>query len=111
MTSEELSIAQEKIFEAGAVDVYFTPIFMKKNRPSYKISVMTKHENFEKVVYAIFNWTKTIGIRFVEMNRIEMDREKANIDFHNMSIGVKISSLEDLRKIKAEIEDLKKYIE
>ncbi|WP_041741597.1 nickel pincer cofactor biosynthesis protein LarC2 [Caldicellulosiruptor kronotskyensis] len=110
MTGEHLSLALEKIMQSGALDVYFTPIFMKKGRPAYKIGVITKAKNFENVASAIFRWTSTIGIRFVKMQRIEMERQEKRIQ-DNPELRLKISSYEDIKKIKLEFEDIKKLTE
>ncbi|ACM60729.1 hypothetical protein B0S90_1931 [Caldicellulosiruptor bescii] len=110
MTGEELSLAFEKIMQSGALDVYFTPIFMKKGRPAYKIGVITKAQNFEDVASAIFRWTSTIGIRFVKMQRIEMERQEKRIQ-DNPELRLKISSYEDIKRIKLEFEDIKKLTE
>ncbi|MEZ0536928.1 nickel insertion protein [Caldicellulosiruptoraceae bacterium PP1] len=110
MTGEELSIAMEKIFEAGALDVYFTPIFMKKNRPAVKLGVIAKKSNLDDVIYSILKWTSTIGIRMVDLNRVEMERKKDDVEVDGKKINIKISSYKDIRRIKAEAEDIKKYI-
>jgi len=110
MTGEHLSLALEKIMQSGALDVYFTPIYMKKGRPAYKIGVITKANNFDNVVYAIFRWTSTIGVRFVKMQRIEMERYEKIIQ-DNPELRLKISSYEDIKRIKLEFEDIKKLTE
>ncbi|WP_277601408.1 nickel pincer cofactor biosynthesis protein LarC2 [Caldicellulosiruptor changbaiensis] len=109
MTGEELSLALDKIMQAGALDVYFTPIYMKKGRPAYKLGVIVKGESLEDVVDAIFRWTSTIGIRYVELRRIEMERRQENIK--DTPLRLKISSYKDIKRLKLEFEDIKKLTE
>lgn len=107
MTGEEMALALEKIMQSGALDVYFTPIYMKKGRPAYKIGVITSYDNFERVVESIFRWTSTIGIRFINLERIEMDRKFKKVE-ENPQIRLKVSSYKDIKRLKLEFEDLKK---
>lgn len=109
MTGEELSLALEKIMQAGALDVYFTPIYMKKGRPAYKLGVIAKSESFEDVVDAVFRWTSTIGVRYVELKRIEMERKQENMK--EVPLRLKISSYKDIKRLKLEFEDIKKLTE
>lgn len=109
MTGEELSLALDRIMQAGALDVYFTPIYMKKGRPAHKLGVIVKGESFEDVVDAIFRWTSTIGLRYVELGRIEMEREQKEIK--DIPLRLKVSSYKDVKRLKVEFEDIKKLIE
>jgi len=109
MTGEELSLSAEKIMQAGALDVYFIPIYMKKGRPAYKLGVIVRSKNFEDVVDAIFRWTSTIGVRYVELKRIEMERKQENIK--EVPLRLKISSYKDIKRLKLEFEDIKKLTE
>lgn len=110
MTGEELSLALEKIMQSGARDVYFTPIFMKKGRPAYKIGIIATYEDFESIVEAIFKWTSTIGIRYSNINRVEMQR-KSKIIEENPKVTLKLSSYKDIKRLKLEFEDVKKLTE
>lgn len=109
MTGEEMGLALEKIMEAGAVDVYFTPVYMKKGRPAYKLGAIVSEGELESVIEAIFRWTSTIGIRLIPLIKIEMDRESKVVNV-KPEIRLKVSSLKDIRKIKLEFEDLKRLI-
>ena len=61
-TGETLAYCMEKLFEAGAKDVWYTPIFMKKGRPAYALSVMCKEDVKDACIKVIFRETSAIGI-------------------------------------------------
>ncbi|WAM33020.1 LarC family nickel insertion protein [Caldicellulosiruptor morganii] len=109
MTGEELSFALDRIMQSGALDVYFTPIYMKKGRPAYKLGVIVRYDDFENVVDAVFRWTSTIGVRYVELERIEMERRQE--DIKELPLRLKISSYKDIKRLKLEFEDIKKLTE
>ncbi|WAM31819.1 nickel pincer cofactor biosynthesis protein LarC [Caldicellulosiruptor naganoensis] len=109
MTGEKMALACEKIMQSGASDVYFTPIYMKKGRPAYKIGVIASYEKLENIVESIFRCTSTIGVRFVHLDKIEMNREVEIVN-QNSELRLKISSYRDIKRLKVEFEDLKKLI-
>ena len=69
----------EKLLKVS-LDVYYTSIFMKKNRPAYKLSVLCKKEDEEKVADIIFKHTTSIGIRKYDVDRIILEREIVEFD-------------------------------
>ncbi|MDE6053800.1 MAG: LarC family nickel insertion protein, partial [Lachnospiraceae bacterium] len=81
---EAFGYVMDRLFEAGARDVYYTPIYMKKNRPAYQLNVICKEEDVAKLEQIIFRETTTIGIRRVEMERTVLKREKR---MDNTSLG------------------------
>ncbi|MEA5083410.1 MAG: nickel insertion protein [Lachnospiraceae bacterium] len=62
-TGEILGYVMDKLFAVGAKDVFYTPIYMKKNRPAYKITVLCDDEKIERIEDIIFTETTSIGIR------------------------------------------------
>ncbi len=62
-TPQALAFVMEQLFEVGARDVYFTPVFMKKNRPATMISVICDSKSLETMEDIIFRHSSTIGIR------------------------------------------------
>ncbi len=74
-TGEELGYALGKLLEAGAKDAFFMPIFMKKNRPAYKLSVICRHAEMDALAEIIFCETTSIGVRYYRVDRLELDRE------------------------------------
>lgn len=73
-TGEELSFAMQALFKNGAKDVYFTPCFMKKNRPAYELSVMCDPEREEEMSRLVFTHTTAIGLRASLVHRRTMAR-------------------------------------
>lgn len=63
MSGEAAGFAMERLFDAGALDVYTIPVSMKKNRPGILMSVMCRREDRDRIVREIFRNTTTIGIR------------------------------------------------
>lgn len=82
---EAFGYVMDRLFEAGARDVYFTPIYMKKNRPSYQLNVICKEQDIPKLEQIIFHETTTIGIRRVKMERTVLEREEC---IKNTSFGM-----------------------
>ena len=79
-SGEVLGYTSEILFQNGALDVFFTPIFMKKNRPAYRLTVACKKEDMFRLQNIIFRETTTIGIRYRFEARTELGREIVEID-------------------------------
>lgn len=79
-SGEILGYTMEKLFENGALDVFYTPIFMKKNRPAYKLTVVCKRADVYNLQNIIFKETTTIGIRYRNECRTELKREMIEVD-------------------------------
>ena len=79
-SGEILGYTEELLFKDGALDVFYTPIFMKKNRPAYRLTVVCKETDLLKLQAIIFKETTTIGIRYRYEYRTELEREQILID-------------------------------
>ncbi len=90
LSPEILGAVQDRLFQAGALDVFFTPIQMKKSRPATMLSVLCDPPAFEKIQEIIFAETSTFGIRYREMNRKTLDREWVEVKISAGQIQVKI---------------------
>ena len=77
---EVLGYTLERLFENGALDVFYTPIFMKKGRPAYRLTVSCKKDDISKLQNIIFKETTTIGIRYRFESRTELPRESVEVD-------------------------------
>ena len=73
-SAEALSFTMKQLLEAGALDVFFIPIYMKKNRPAQLLKVICRPENRKTMESIIFRNTTTIGIRCQELQRTKLDR-------------------------------------
>ncbi|MCD8014378.1 MAG: nickel pincer cofactor biosynthesis protein LarC [Lachnospiraceae bacterium] len=78
-TGEALAFTMQKLMEAGALDVFYLPIYMKKNRPAYLLKVICNQEDRQKLESIIFHNTTTIGIRRQAMHRTKLPRRVASI--------------------------------
>ncbi|HUD71161.1 MAG TPA: nickel pincer cofactor biosynthesis protein LarC [Dongiaceae bacterium] len=65
----------ERLFAAGALEVFYTPIQMKKNRPGTMATIIVPQGRMEAITEVVFRETTTIGFRYLPMGRIEMARE------------------------------------
>ena len=108
MTGEEVGFAMERLFEAGARDVYTIPIGMKKNRPGILIRALCVQAQKEKLVEAMFKHTTTIGIRECELSRYVLNREIDHIETPCGTIHRKVSDGYGVKREKLEFEDLAK---
>lgn len=109
MSGEDLSFVYEKLFNAGALDVFSSAIFMKKNRIALKLSILCKNEDVTKLKEIIFKNTPTIGTREYKIIKTELKREMLQICTKYGNISVKISYIDkDNYKIKPEFDECKK---
>ncbi len=108
ITGEDLGYFMELCLNEGALDVFYTPIYMKKYRPAYKLSVIAKRTNVKSMAKLIFKHTTSIGVRFTKYRRFEMDRTFENVETKYGKVTKKILKYEDIKKESYEYEDLKK---
>ena len=108
---EILAYTMEKLLKEGANDVFFTPVYMKKNRPAVKLTALCKNEEAGKLSKIIFSETTTIGVRIREEKRICLERR---FDFAETVYGdlkVKAIELDGETKLIPEYEEAKKLAE
>ena len=108
---EILGYTQELLFKNGALDVFFTPIFMKKNRPGYRMSITCKEEDKLKLQNIIFRETTTIGIRYRKEHRAVLKREIIEIETKYGKIKAKKVINNGEEYIYPEYEEIKKIAE
>jgi len=103
----------DKLFDTGALDVWLTPIIMKKSRPAVTLSVLVKALHLARITEVVFSETSTIGVRSYPVNRTVADREIVFVDTQWGQLRMKVSRIagrvcsvspeyEDCRKIAAE---------
>ena len=108
MTGEHLGFLYEKLMEKGALDVAFIPAFMKKNRPAYVVNIMTQEQNKENIIYTLFKYSSTIGMRVEKVNRVVMNRKIVEKEVLGEKIRVKEISYKDITRFSPEYEDIKR---
>ncbi len=79
MNPQIFGVLMDRLLGLGALDVFYTAIQMKKNRPGTLLSVIAPAEAREPLTSAIFRETTTIGVRFRDMQRECLDREVRNV--------------------------------
>lgn len=80
LPAEVIGYCYERLFAAGALDVYTTPIFMKKNRPGVMLSVLAPHEALLPMEEILFRETTTLGIRRLAVSRHKLQRRPCTVD-------------------------------
>jgi uncharacterized protein (TIGR00299 family) protein len=93
MTPELLAYAQERLFAAGAADVWFTPIQMKKNRPGVMLSVIGAEALESTLADILLRETSTLGVRVREVSRYEARREVFEFESSLGPAAVKVKRL------------------
>ena len=103
----------ERLFAAGALDVWTTPIFMKKNRPAQMLSVLVDKERKELCIKIIFEETTTIGLRVIDIaRRVEAVRKIAKVETRFGSVQCKVSAYDGkIVSITPEYEDCRRLAE
>ena len=89
-SGEVLGFVMDELFAAGAKDVYYTPIYMKKNRPAVQINIICREADIEKLQNVLFRNTTTIGVRRCRMERTVLPREIQQIDTPFGKVLVKV---------------------
>jgi hypothetical protein len=82
----------ERLLETGALDVFTTPVMMKKTRPGVQLTVLAREESRDEITGIIFDETTTAGIRISRMDRVMLDREIRIINTRYGEVDVKFLS-------------------
>lgn len=99
----------ERLYEAGALEAYLTPIIMKKGRPGVTLTVLTQKDVAETLLTLLFTETTTLGIRLQEVGRKKLNREMREIMTRFGRVKVKVAYLDGtMLHAKPEYEDCKK---
>ena len=111
MTGEELAFAQERLFQQGALDVFFTSIGMKKSRPGVMLTCICRAEQREVLLRCLFQHTSSLGIRETACRRYVLNREIRTEYTAYGPVRVKHAEGYGVSREKAEYEDLKRVAE
>lgn len=108
MTPEALGFAQERLWEAGALDVTTAPIGMKKNRPGVQLTCLCRLEDREKLVSVLFAHTTTLGVRESLCTRYTLARSQRTVETEHGPVRVKEARGWGVTREKPEYEDVAK---
>ena len=86
-----LDLAMKK----GALDVFFTPVFMKKNRPGTKLTVLAELGKIDDLIRTIFQETSTIGVRYYPVQRRVLERKMRTVQVLGAEIPVKVALMDE----------------
>ena len=105
-SGEVLGFVMERLMKAGARDVHYVPVFMKKNRPAWVLNVICKEEDMETLQNIIFEETTTIGIRYSIMERTILPRETRTLPTPWGEVQVKVCTLNGKEQLYPEYESV-----
>ena len=109
MNPEFFEYVFERLFAAGALDVWTTPITMKKSRPAAMLSVLAAGTDSAKLTDIILSETTTLGVRTQQVERTKLERESRIVPTRYGNIRVKIGKLGPvIKNISPEYDDCKK---
>ena len=106
MTPEAVGFAMEQLLQDGALDVYTTPIGMKKCRPGVLLTVLCRPEDRERLTQQLLRHTTTLGVRMAQLERRTLRRETRTVHTPDGDVRVKTAIGSGIAREKAEYDDL-----
>ncbi len=95
ITPELAAAAMQKLFQAGALDVFFTPVQMKKNRPGFVLTALCAEEKTEELSRILLTETSAFGVRIHKTRRYKLRREFREIETPYGPVTIKLGFLGD----------------
>ena len=112
MNPELFSALIERLFDLGVLDVHWTPVQMKKNRPGVALAVLTDLERRDAAARTVFRETSTFGLRIVPVERYCLRRSFDSVKTPFGSVRVKIGYWDDeILKVTPEYEECRRLAE
>lgn len=109
MTGEEIGHAMQVLFDTGALDVWTTPIQMKKSRPGTTLSVIAAQNNLGPIATIFFTHTSTLGVRTRQLERLVADRQSVQVETKYGPVKIKLCKIGDqVTQIAPEYDDCAK---
>ncbi len=107
LNAQAFGYLMEKALASGALDIFFTPVQMKKNRPGVLLTLLCSPHDRERMTEIIFRETTTLGVRFRNEQREILRREFVTVETDYGQIRVKVSRTQDGRvmNVSPEFED------
>jgi len=106
-TGETLGLAMESLLNAGALDVHYIPVFMKKNRPAWLLRVICRNADAQEMERVIFTETSSIGVRKLHAGRVCLARSVVDVSLPAGTVKVKKCSFEGRTFYYPEYESVK----
>ncbi len=91
MNPQIFGVVMEQLLAAGALDVYYAPVQMKKNRPATLVTVIGRPADRDALAGILFRETTTIGLRYQELDRERLERESVSVDTAFGSVRMKVA--------------------
>jgi hypothetical protein len=109
MNPEFYNYIMDKLFSQGALDVFLTPIQMKKNRPAQMLSIIVYEQNLKEILEVLFSESTTLGVRIKEVKRLKLTQANFIAETKYGKIKVKVGIFkEDIKTIAPEYQDCQK---
>jgi len=109
MNPEFYDYIMDKLFTQGALDVFLTPIQMKKNRPAHIFSIVAYEQDLKEILEVLFSESTTLGVRIREIKRLRLDQQNFIAETKYGKIRVKVAMFKgEIKNIAPEYEDCKK---
>lgn len=109
MNPEFYDYIMDKLFSQGALDVFLTPIQMKKNRPAHMFSIIVYEQNLKEILKLLFSESTTLGVRIKEVKRLKLTQQNFIAETKYGKIKVKVGIFkEDIKTIAPEYQDCQK---
>lgn len=109
MNPEFYDYIMEQLFSQGALDVFLTPIQMKKNRPAHMLSIIVYEQDLKEILEVLFSESTTLGVRIREIKRLRLAQQNFIAETKYGKIRVKVGIFKrEIKNIAPEYEDCKK---
>jgi len=109
MNLEFYDYIMDQLFFQGALDVFLTPIQMKKNRPAHMLSIIVYKQNLKEILEVLFSESTTLGVRVREVKRLRLSQQNFIAETKYGKIRVKVGMFKgEIKNIAPEYEDCKK---
>ena len=104
-SGEQLGFVLENLIEVGVYDAYFTPVFMKKNRPAYQLTVIFKPAMLDQVCELVLQQTSSVGVRWHQLQRQLMQRSFTKVMTKFGELSLKIGQKGQFKKVAVEYDE------
>ncbi len=94
MNPQVFGVLIDKLYQSGALEVFYTPVHMKKNRPGTLVTVIAAPSQLQTMVDVLFRETTTIGVRHQEMDRECLARERVTVSTPYGPVRIKVARRE-----------------